>query len=99
MRLLDWRALVIISPVTLERLVVLWRRTVAYYRQPRRLVLLPFSLTATILALYALVTGNLSVTLMWVIVGLCIFVTIANGVWAFTGHVLAGYRAGAPKAK
>jgi cell division protein FtsW (lipid II flippase) len=76
------------------RLAAFARRVVAYNRQPRKLVLLPFSLTATLLGLYALWTGDLSTTLMFVVVGLCAFVIVADGVMWFAGHVIAGYREG-----
>jgi hypothetical protein len=36
---------------------------------------------------------------MFVVVGLCVFVTVTDGVSWFAGHVRDGYRAGAPKAK
>jgi hypothetical protein len=82
----------IISPVMPERWSVFGRRVLAYNRQPRKLVTLPFSLTATVLAVYALWTGNMSITLMAVVVGLCIFVTVVDGVWWFVGYVVEGYR-------
>jgi hypothetical protein len=89
----------IISLVTRERLAAFARRTIAYNRQPRKLALLPFSLAATVLAVYALVTGDPSITLMFVVLGLCLFVTVAEGAWWFAGFVREGYRAGAPKPK
>jgi hypothetical protein len=48
-----------------ERLAALARRTIAYNRQPRRVVLQPFSLKATALSVYGLVSDNPSVRLMF----------------------------------
>ena len=60
----------------------LWRRTVAYNRQPRRLFLLPVSIASVVLGLYGLVSGDPSVTLMWVVIGLVVFVTVVDGgIW------------------
>lgn len=82
-----------------ERFTAFLRRDVAYNRQPRTLVLLPFTLAATVLGAYAIVWDDLSITLMWVVVGLAAFVNAADGIMWFAGHVRDGYRIGAPKAK
>lgn len=81
----------IIGPVT--RLRDFWRRTVAYNRQPRRLILLPLSIASVVLGLYGLVSGNPSMTLMWVVIGLVTFVTVVDGgMW-----LVQSYRTRAPK--
>lgn len=64
-----------------------WRRTVTYNRQPRRLFLLPFALASVALGVYALVTGSASVTLMFVVVGLMIFVNVVDGLMWLARHV------------
>jgi hypothetical protein len=82
-----------------DRLRALARRTVAYNRQPRRLVLLPFQAIALALAAYALWTGDPSRTLALVMVGLVAFGMVFEGVWWFVEYVVAEYRAWAPRAK
>ena len=64
-----------------QRLRAFARRTLAYNLQPRKLAMLPFSLTATGIAVYALWTGSNNTTLIWVMLGLLGFVTAADAVW------------------
>jgi hypothetical protein len=63
------------------RLRAFVRRTVAYNLQPRKLALLPFSLAATGIAVYALWTGSNNTTLVFVMIGLLGFVTVVDAVW------------------
>lgn len=82
-----------------DRLRTFARRTVAYNRQPRRLILLPLSIATVILGLYGLVSGDPSVTLMWVVVGLVTFVTVVDAASWLIAYVRQSQRTTAPKAK
>ena len=80
-----------------ERLKAFVRRTVAYNRQPHRLVALPFQLVAGVLATYLLFTGFESTRLVLAASFIGPFSMVLQGVWWFGEHVVAGYRGSTPK--
>lgn len=75
------------------------RRTIAYNREPRRLILLPISIATVILGLYGLASGDPSVTLMWIVVGLVTFVTVVDAASCLITSVRRSQRTTAPRIK
>jgi hypothetical protein len=63
------------------------------------MVVLPFQAIGLVLAAYGLSASHPSTTLSLVVVGIVLFCMVFEGVWWFAANVVAGYRAGSPKAK
>jgi len=87
-----------ICPV-LDRLKAFGRRTIAYNRQPRRLVVLPIQAIGLALAAYGLSASAPSEAVSLVTVGIVLFSVVFEGAWWLVANLVAGYRSSVPKTK